>query len=57
MSNTNDQNWVKDILSNATNTVRAWPDWMKRSEVRNALNSPTGTSEKQEADKAAPQKK
>lgn len=27
-------NWVDEVLDNAARTVRAWPEWMRRPEVR-----------------------
>jgi len=30
----NNKNWINDILDNAERTVRAWPEWMRRPEIR-----------------------
>lgn len=29
-----DENWVDEVLRKASDTVRAWPEWMLRAEVR-----------------------
>jgi hypothetical protein len=28
------KNWVNEVLDSATKTVRSWPEWMQRPEVR-----------------------
>lgn len=45
MSNNNEKNWVYDILDNASRTVRSWPDWMRRPEVRGATDTNTETKD------------
>ena len=33
-------NWVNDVLDEATKTVRSWPRWMLRPEVRGSETRP-----------------